>query len=62
MITVGKLSLNLTGFTRESASIFGCQLTNAVEELLPFTHAIPLTIEYLNNATLQPRKDNKTGR
>ncbi|CAL9123278.1 unnamed protein product [Musa textilis] len=62
VITVGKLSLNLTGFTRESASIFGCQLTNAVEELLPFAHAIPLTIEYLNNATLQPRKDNKTGR
>ncbi|WOL14780.1 mini-chromosome maintenance complex-binding protein [Canna indica] len=62
MISVGKLALNLIGFTRESASIFGCQLSEAIQRLLPFTHAIPLTIDYLNNTTLQPRKGNDTGR
>ncbi|XP_020107976.1 mini-chromosome maintenance complex-binding protein [Ananas comosus] len=62
LITVGKLSLNLTSFTRESVSIFGNELTSAIQNLLPYTQAIPLTVEYLNTATLQPRKDNQTGR
>ncbi|KAG1338973.1 putative 5-amino-6-(5-phospho-D-ribitylamino)uracil phosphatase, chloroplastic [Cocos nucifera] len=62
VVTVGKLSLNLTSFTRESASVFGNQLTAAIQMLLPFTHAIPLTVEYLNTATLKPRKNNQTGR
>lgn len=62
LITVGKLSMNLTTFTRESVSIFGNELTSAIQNLLPYTQAIPLTVEYLNTATLQPRKDNQTGR
>lgn len=62
VVTVGKLSLNLTSFTRESASVFGKQLTAAIQMLLPFTHAIPLTVEYLNTVTLKPRKNNQTGR
>ncbi|KAL5228435.1 hypothetical protein ABZP36_016700 [Zizania latifolia] len=62
VVTVGRLSLNFTGFNRESASIFGNQLNNLIQRLLPYSQAIPLSIEYLNAATLQPRKDNQSGR
>ncbi|KAM0889156.1 hypothetical protein ACQ4PT_027891 [Festuca glaucescens] len=62
VVTVGRLSLNFTGFNRESASIFGNHLNTLIQRLVPYSQAIPLSIEYLNTATLQPRKDNKTGR
>uniref|UniRef100_A0ACD5TRH0 Uncharacterized protein n=1 Tax=Avena sativa TaxID=4498 RepID=A0ACD5TRH0_AVESA len=62
VVTVGRLSLNFTGFNRESASIFGNQLNTLIQRLVPYSQAIPLSIEYLNTATLQPRKDNKSGR
>lgn len=62
IVTVGRLSLNFTGFNRESSSIFGNQLHKLIQRLVPYSHAIPLSIEYLNTATLQPRKDNKSGR
>ncbi|KAJ1282456.1 hypothetical protein BS78_03G053300 [Paspalum vaginatum] len=61
-VTVGRLSLNFTGFDRESASIFGNQLYSLIQKLVPYSQAIPMSIEYLNSATLQPRKDNKSGR
>uniref|UniRef100_A0A0D9UX68 Mini-chromosome maintenance complex-binding protein n=1 Tax=Leersia perrieri TaxID=77586 RepID=A0A0D9UX68_9ORYZ len=62
VVTVGRLSLNFTGFNRESVSIFGNQLNNLFQRLLPYSQTIPLSIEYLNTATLQPRKDNRSGR
>uniref|UniRef100_A0A0A9GD78 Mini-chromosome maintenance complex-binding protein n=1 Tax=Arundo donax TaxID=35708 RepID=A0A0A9GD78_ARUDO len=62
VVTVGRLSLNFTGFNRESASIFGNQLHTLIQSLVPYSQTIPLSIEYLNTATLQPRKDNKSGR
>ncbi|KQK02854.1 hypothetical protein BRADI_2g04117v3 [Brachypodium distachyon] len=62
LVTVGRLSLNFTGFNRESASIFGNRLNTLVQRLVPYSQAIPLSIDYLNTATLQPRKDNKSGR
>jgi hypothetical protein len=62
VVTVGRLSLNFTGFNRESASIFGNQLYSLIQKLVPYSQAIPLSIEYLNTATLQPRKDNKSER
>ncbi|XP_028081733.1 uncharacterized protein LOC114283099 [Camellia sinensis] len=34
---MGKLSLNLTGFNKESVPIFGNRLNLAFENLLPFT-------------------------
>ncbi|KAF8662993.1 hypothetical protein HU200_055580 [Digitaria exilis] len=62
VVTVGRLSLNFIGFNRESASIFGNQLCSLIQKLVPYSQAIPMSIEYLNTATLQPRKDNKSGR
>lgn len=62
VVTVGRLSLNFTGFNRESASIFGNQLCSLIQKLVPYSQAISMSIEYLNTATLQPRKDNKSGR
>ncbi|XP_062193601.1 mini-chromosome maintenance complex-binding protein [Phragmites australis] len=62
VVTVGRLSLNFTGFNREGASIFGNQLHTLIQRLVPYSQTIPLSIEYLNTATLQPRKDNKSGR
>lgn len=62
VVTVGRLSLNFTGLNRESASIFGNQLCSLIRKLVPYSQAIPMSIEYLNSATLQPRKDNKSGR
>ncbi|OIW20034.1 hypothetical protein TanjilG_31952 [Lupinus angustifolius] len=59
---VGKLSLNLTSFSKETVSIFGDQLSFVVKNLLPFTHCIPLTVEYLNNASLAPKKNYDTNR
>ncbi|XXG85926.1 hypothetical protein AAC387_Pa11g0921 [Persea americana] len=59
---VGKLSLNLFGFSSETVSIFGNQLILALQNLLPFSQSMPLTLEYLNTATLGPRKDYKTNR
>ncbi|XP_077239151.1 E2F target protein 1 (ETG1) [Tasmannia lanceolata] len=59
---VGKLSLNLIGFSNESVSIFGNQLHLAIENLLPFTQCIPITLDYLNTATLAPRKDYQMNR
>ncbi|KAL4033310.1 hypothetical protein IC575_006397 [Cucumis melo] len=61
-MAVGKLSLNLTGFNKESMSIFGNQLRLTVKNLLPFTEYIPLTVEYLNTASLAPKKDYEINR
>ncbi|KAI7985752.1 Mini-chromosome maintenance complex-binding protein [Camellia lanceoleosa] len=61
-LAVGKLSLNLTGFNKENVSIFGNHLNLAVKNLVPFTHFIPLTVDYLNTAFLSPRKDYETNR
>ncbi|KAE7996497.1 hypothetical protein FH972_001212 [Carpinus fangiana] len=61
-VAVGKLSLNLTCLSKESASLFGGQLTHAFRNLLPFTHSIPLTVEYLNSVSLAPKKDYETDR
>ncbi|XP_071690035.1 mini-chromosome maintenance complex-binding protein [Rutidosis leptorrhynchoides] len=61
-IAVGKLSLNLTGFDKSSISVFGNRINDALNNLLPFTHRMPLTVEYLNNASLSPVKDYETNR
>lgn len=61
-LAVGKLSLNLTCFNKETASIFVSQLGLAIKDLLPFTQSIPLTVENLNAASLAPRKDYQTNR
>ncbi|EOY20171.1 hypothetical protein QUC31_005796 [Theobroma cacao] len=61
-VAVGKLSLNLIGLSKESVSVFGTRLSQAVKNLLPFTHCIPLTLEYLNTASLAPKKDYQTNR
>lgn len=61
-VAVGKLSLNLTSLSKESVSVFGNQLRCAVENLLPFTYCMPLTLEYLNTASLAPKKDYQTNR
>ncbi|XP_031282616.1 mini-chromosome maintenance complex-binding protein-like [Pistacia vera] len=59
---VGKLSLNLTCLSKESVSVFGNQLRLAFQNVLPFTHYVPLTVEYLNTASLAPKKDYQTNR
>ncbi|OMO90000.1 Mini-chromosome maintenance complex-binding protein [Corchorus olitorius] len=61
-VAVGKLSLNLTGISKESVSVFGTRLSQAFKDLLPFTHGIPLTLEYLNTASLAPKKDYQANR
>ncbi|XP_052182221.1 mini-chromosome maintenance complex-binding protein isoform X1 [Diospyros lotus] len=61
-LAVGKLSLNLTGFSKESASVFGNRLNSLVKNLVPFTHCISLTVDYLNTASLAPRKDYQMNR
>ncbi|KAL1337427.1 hypothetical protein HN51_032095 [Arachis hypogaea] len=61
-LAVGKLSLNLTCFSKEIVSIFGNQLNVVVKNLMPFTHCIPLTVEYLNTASLAPKKNYETNR
>ncbi|KAL7589325.1 hypothetical protein Lser_V15G36082 [Lactuca serriola] len=59
---VGKLSLNLTSLDKSSISVFGNRISNAIKTLLPFTHHMPLTVEYLNTASLSPVKDYETNR
>ncbi|PIN20487.1 Conserved membrane protein [Handroanthus impetiginosus] len=61
-IAVGKLSLNLTCFNKESMSVFGNHLKLAMENLLPFTQCLPLTVDYLNSVSLIPKKDYSTNR
>ena len=61
-VAVGKLSLNLTCLSKESAPVFGTQLGLALKNLLPFTQCISLTVDYLNTASLAPRKDYETSR
>ncbi|XVE90970.1 hypothetical protein DITRI_Ditri20bG0118200 [Diplodiscus trichospermus] len=61
-VAVGKLSLNLIGLSKESVSVFGVRLSQACKNLLPFTHCIPLTLEYLNTASLAPKKDYQANR
>ncbi|XP_050385931.1 mini-chromosome maintenance complex-binding protein [Argentina anserina] len=61
-VAVGKLSLNLNGFNKESVPVFGPRLLLAIKNLLPFTQCIPLTVDYLNNASLAPKKDYETNR
>lgn len=62
-VAVGKLSLNLTEIGRAAN---GCQFTKilaeAIQELLPCSHFVPLTIEYLNKASVAPRKNYQTNR
>ncbi|KAF3790319.1 Mini-chromosome maintenance complex-binding protein [Nymphaea thermarum] len=61
-VAVGKLSLNLTGFTKESADIFGNNLKSAIQNLLPFSQIMQLTVEYLNTASLGPKKNYNINR
>ncbi|GFP86604.1 mini-chromosome maintenance complex-binding protein [Phtheirospermum japonicum] len=61
-IAVGKLSLNFTCFNKESMSVFGDRLKRAIENLLPFSECLPLTIDYLNTVSLAPKKDYSTNR
>ncbi|CAJ1974554.1 unnamed protein product [Sphenostylis stenocarpa] len=61
-LAVGKLSLNLTCFKKETVSVFGKQLTLVLKNLLPFTFYIPLTVEYLNAVSLAPKKNYYTNR
>ncbi|XP_060181731.1 mini-chromosome maintenance complex-binding protein [Lycium barbarum] len=61
-IAVGKLSLNLTCFNKETMSVFGDRLNLALKNLLPFTHSVPLTVDYLNKVSLAPKKDYQTNR
>ncbi|XP_059627903.1 mini-chromosome maintenance complex-binding protein isoform X2 [Cornus florida] len=61
-LAVGKLALNLTCFSKESVSVFGSHLNLSLKNLLPFTHCIPLTVDYLNTTSLAPRKDYETNR
>ncbi|KAL0452663.1 UNVERIFIED_CONTAM: Mini-chromosome maintenance complex-binding protein [Sesamum latifolium] len=61
-IAVGKLSLNLTCFNKESISVFGNHLKLVMESLLPFTQCLPLTVDYLNTVSLAPKKDYHTNR
>lgn len=61
-VAVGKLSLNLTCISKEIASVFGTKLSIVIKNLLPFTKCIPLTVEYLNTASLAPKKDYQINR
>ncbi|KAG5031668.1 hypothetical protein GLYMA_06G143400v4 [Glycine max] len=61
-LAVGKLSLNLTCFSKETVSVFGKPLSVALKNLLPFTFCIPLTVEYLNSVSLTPKKNYDTNR
>lgn len=61
-VAVGKLSLNLTCFSKESVPVFGTQLRLAIKNLLPFTESMSLTVDYLNSASLAPKKDYETNR
>ncbi|KAJ8763975.1 hypothetical protein K2173_004839 [Erythroxylum novogranatense] len=61
-VAVGKLSLNLTCLNKKSAYLFGNRLRTAIENLLPFTHCIPLTVAYLNKASFAPQKDYEINR
>ncbi|KAJ7965139.1 Mini-chromosome maintenance complex-binding protein [Quillaja saponaria] len=61
-VAVGKLSLNFTCFSKESVSVFGNHLGDAIKNLIPFTHFISLTVDYLNTASLAPQKDYDTNR
>lgn len=62
-VAVGKLSLNLTEIGRVANE---CQFTKilaeAIQELLPCSHFVPLTIEHLNKASVAPRKNYQTNR
>ncbi|KAM7271776.1 hypothetical protein ACFE04_030990 [Oxalis oulophora] len=61
-VAVGKLSLNLTSLNKESISIFGTRLSQITQNLLPFTNILPLTIGYLNNCSLAPKKNYQLNR
>ncbi|KAK3004499.1 hypothetical protein RJ639_018762 [Escallonia herrerae] len=61
-VAVGKLSLNFTCFSKESMYVFGNRIKLAVQNFLPFTHFLPLTVDYLNTASLAPVKDYETNR
>lgn len=59
---MGKLSLNVTSFSKETTSIFGNLLEHTIKTLVPVSHCMPLTVEYLNSASLAPKKDYETNR
>ncbi|XP_028958164.1 mini-chromosome maintenance complex-binding protein-like isoform X2 [Malus domestica] len=61
-VAVGKLSLNLNCLSKESAPVFGTRIGRALKNILPFTQCISLTVDYLNTASLAPRKDYETSR
>lgn len=59
---VGKFSVNLTGFNKENASLFGALLNLALKDLLPFSNYLPITIESLNATSFSPQKDHEANR
>ncbi|KAL8148561.1 mini-chromosome maintenance complex-binding protein isoform X2 [Apium graveolens] len=62
LVAIGKLSLNLTCFSKEILTVFGNRIKVAVANLVPFTMCMPLTIDHLNSASLAPAKDYQTNR
>ncbi|KAL3521301.1 hypothetical protein ACH5RR_019450 [Cinchona calisaya] len=61
-VAVGKLSLNLICLNKDSISVFRNRLNRAIRNLVPFTHSLPLSIDYLNSVSLAPRKDYQINR
>ncbi|CAN4076304.1 unnamed protein product [Withania somnifera] len=61
-IAAGKLSLNLTCFNKEILSVYGHRLNLALKNLVPYSYCVPLTVEYLNEVSLAPKKDYQTNR
>ncbi|XP_047334713.1 mini-chromosome maintenance complex-binding protein [Impatiens glandulifera] len=61
-LAVGKFSLNLTSFSKESASVFCNHLNFTLRNLLPYTQSMSLTVDYLNTVSLTPKKDYEINR
>lgn len=64
-MAVGKLSLNLmdsSGSLEGTSSLLASRVSQAIAALLPRSHLMPLSLEYLNGKLIAPRKNYSSNR
>ncbi|KAH9292375.1 hypothetical protein KI387_042437, partial [Taxus chinensis] len=62
-VALGRFSMNLTRVERGSnVHLFIKNLNEAIQDLVPCSHLLPLTIEYLNGSSVAPKKNYQTNR
>ncbi|XP_005175421.1 mini-chromosome maintenance complex-binding protein [Musca domestica] len=60
--SIGKFSLNICNLPKESVAEYTKQLYGILEQILPASHYLPMTLDTMNTAAFVPKKDYETNK